>query len=116
MGRHAGGPRRDIAGERLSVRVGHQVDHGVSAIASAARRHDLDQAAQTPLRVLLGKPGDLGVERRLGLPLDEVCAGQIDEQQNAQHRGRKYQEVKRCQPESMSTDQPPGIAENSRCR
>jgi hypothetical protein len=116
MCRYAGRPSRDIAGERLSLRVGHQINHGVAAIAGAARRHDLDQPAQTSLRVLLGKPGDLGVQRRLGLPLYKTCAGQVDEQQNAEHGGRKYQEVKRGQPECMSPDDQSGVPEELGCR
>src|SRR5438270_10812548 len=112
VGRHAGRPGRDIADERLSVRVSHQVDHGVAAIAGAARRDDLDQPAQTSLRVLLGKPGDLRVERCLSLPLYETRAGQVDEQQNAEDRSSKYEEVKRRQPERMRPDDQSSVAKN----
>jgi len=56
------------------------------------------------------------VERCPGLPLDKTCAGQVDEQQNAEHGGRKYQEVKRGQPERMSPDDQSSAAENLRRR
>src|SRR5207253_137860 len=71
LGGYAGWPALDVAGERPAVAVGDEVEHAVAAVAGAARGDDLDQAAEPALGVLLRQPGDLGVERRLGLPLDE---------------------------------------------
>ena len=106
MRRHAGRPAAMLPASGFPSRIGHQIDHAVAAVAGAARRDDLDEAAQTSLRVLLGKPGDLGVERRLGLPLDKIGAGPVDEEQHADHRQREYQEIKRGQPECMRPHQP----------
>ena len=69
--------------------IGHQVQHAVAAVAGAAGGDDLDEAAEPALGILLGQPGDLGAERRLGLPLDEIGAGPVDEQQDADHRQRR---------------------------
>ena len=65
---------------------------------------------------LAAEPSDLGVERCLGLPLYKTCAGQVDEQQHAEHRGGKYEEVKRGQPKRMSSDDQSDVAENLRRR
>jgi hypothetical protein len=63
--------------------IGHQIQHSVAPVAGAASRHDLSEAAQTALGVLLGQAGNLGVESRLCLALDEIRARPIHKQQNA---------------------------------
>src|SRR5260370_575812 len=101
-------PAGDIAGKRLAVAVGHQVEHAVAAIAGAARRDDLHEAAEAALRILLGEPGDLGIERRLGLPLDKVRTRPIDKQQDTDHRDLEDQELKPGRPTTVGATQPPG--------
>src|SRR6516225_147723 len=82
-----------------------------SPIAGAARRDDLNEAAQTALGVLLGEPGNLGFERRFGLALDEIRARPINEQQNSQDRDDEDQDIKSREAESMGSEQPLRITE-----
>ncbi len=105
--RHAVRPAADVAGERFSVAVGHQVEHAVAAVAGAAGRDDLDETAEAPLGVLFGEAGDLGVEGRLGLPLDKVGARPIDEKQDADDRDREHEKIEAGQPKRVRPHQAP---------
>ena len=51
--------------------------------------------------ILLGEAGDLGVERRLGLALDEIGGRDIDEDEQRQHRGREQREIERREAEGV---------------
>jgi hypothetical protein len=100
-------PAREIAGERLSRRIGDEVEHRVAALAGAALGDDLDEAGETALVVLLRKAGDLGVERGLGLLLDEIRGRPVDEGEEGNDRGREDDEVERGQSECIRPQQPP---------
>src|SRR5439155_25623311 len=78
----------------------------VATVAGAARGDDLDQPAEPALRVLLGQPGDLSIERRFGLPFDEIGAGPVDEEQDSDHRQRKDQKIKPGEAKRVGSDQP----------
>ena len=67
---------------------------------------DVDQAGEAALLILLGKPGDLGLDRRLGLALDEIGGREIDEDEEGQHRGREQREIKRGKAKGVGPQQP----------
>src|SRR5262249_38326849 len=79
VGGHSCRPGRDVAGERPAIGISDEIQHPVAPIAGAARCHDLHESAQTSLGVLFSEAGDLCIERRLSLTLDEISTRPIYE-------------------------------------
>ncbi len=110
------GPGREITGERVRQRVGDEIEHGVAALAGAALRDDLDEAGEPALVILLGEAGYLGVERRLGLLLDEIRGRQVDEGEQRQHRGGEEGEIDGGETEGVGAQKPRQRQPLARCR
>jgi hypothetical protein len=100
------GPGREIAGEGMGGRVGDEIEHGIAALAGAALGDHLNEAGEAALVVLLGEPGDLGAERRLGLVLDEIGGRPVDEGEDRQDRDDEEREIERRQTERVGAQQP----------
>jgi hypothetical protein len=60
---------------------------------------------------LFSQTGNLCLERRLSLALDEIRARPIHEQQDARHRGGKHQKIEGGEAEGMCADQPLAVFE-----
>ena len=110
-GRGTDRPAADVPGKRPALRGGDEIEHAVAAVAGASGCHDLDEAAQATLGVLLAEAADLGVERRLGLPLDEIGARPVDKEQDAQNRQHEDREIEAGQAKGMRAHEPLGAAQ-----
>src|SRR6185437_1488297 len=77
----------------------------LATLCGCARIDRFDQAKQSVLAILLLKAGDLGADRLLCLPLDEIGGREIDENEQRQYRRREQRHVERGQTERVGTQE-----------
>src|SRR5579875_1812267 len=74
-----GWPAVEIAGQRLKVGTRQEIDAAFLSLVAAAFGHDLDETPETALGILLGQAADFGVDRRIGLAINEAERTEVEE-------------------------------------
>ncbi len=99
---HARRKRVDISGERLAGRRGHQIEARARAQRAVLKRQD--QLAQPADRVLLGQPGDFGVDRLGDLFGDEALGVEREIGEQGGGIEGENDEIDQRQPERRRAD------------
>ena len=104
--RRACGQLRQVAGERMQQRIGDEIERAVGGGGAprCGRWMISTRPARPRSRYCSASPRDLGVERHLGLALDEIGGREIDEDQQRQHRRREQREIERGEAEGVGLE------------
>ncbi len=100
------GQRLDVAGDPAAGRIDQQVDAGALRMGLAAPLDDLAQAQQALAAVLLGEPGDLGLDGVGGLALEHARGRDVEQPEQRQRRDPEQREVDQRQTEGRGLKQP----------
>ena len=87
------GPIAQIAREHPKVRVGEQVDRRACRVALDTIAQQGAQAPHPADAVALREPLHLGLDHRLHLPGHEALGGDVDEDEEREHRGPEQHRV-----------------------
>ena len=87
------GPGAEVAGERAEAGVGQEVEPPARPRLRRAAVERAHQADRAELRILLGEPADLGLDRLVGLARHEAGGGPVEKPDQHHRRDPEQPEI-----------------------